>query len=696
MIFDFLKPSKKPAFTAPEIVNKEVDASTLKLQLEAVQAVSHQLINQTDLDETLDTVVKVLVKKLNYINPSIYILNDDKKTFSVKKVDVAKLFLSMAEKIIGKSIYDVKFSLEDENLLSKTITSGKLQLSRDLNELLAPHISKTGANILQTSLGLGLIIVTPVNIESQPIGCLVLTKHETEITEAELQLISTFSDQISIAIYNARSFDEKKKQLASIEEQNYDLASLFNLTSQISKSLDPQTVSQTAVDSLPQSDFLLGSAILKLDEQAKVAKVIASTSSQLKDQVLKIAGSVNAFETKLDSPETQNSPVVQAIKKREVVHQNDLRGMLTPLPERAADLVARIVDLKSVVAYPIVSRDKVTGAVVYFLKGKKYEELAENKKQLLTTYTLQITIALENANLYAESQTIQQNLQDALYQLKEARRQERDMIDVMGHELRTPISIVRNALVMVEKQFEKEKMMSPVELHKYLDMALESTRREITLIETLLSATKVDASRMQLYYTKVDLKDVVHDGIEGQRVEVGKKDLQIVHVSPDEEITVYADRTRIQEVMDNLYSNAVKYTPKGKIEIKVWKDAQFGWVEISDNGLGISAEDLQNLGKKFFRAKQYIENGNGNEDDNMVIRPGGTGLGLYVAFNLIRIMGCKLYINTAPEKGSVFTFCTPLYTGQPEKQIDQTFDSSEQDRKDHILLNQQVPSQPPS
>lgn len=550
----------------------------LNIRLEAIAEVNKSLVGVIDTQKVFDLITQKLAPKVKMNFPSIWLYNESKGTISLASHSIPDSIRIIAEKAIGTSIKDLSFSKDKPEDKSSTyfqvIETGKPIYSNNLYEHTRPFLNQQVAKVLEVASGMKLAVSVPILVEGKPIGILSAIWQEPVLSKEDDLTLFTFANQISTAIYNSQLFSEKQTQLASIEEQNHDLASLFNLTSQISKSLDPQTVSQTAVDSLPQSDFLLGSAILKLDEQAKVAKVIASTSSQLKDQVLKIAGSVNAFETKLDSPETQNSPVVQAIKKREVVHQNDLRGMLTPLPERAADLIAKIVDLKSVVAYPIVSRDKVTGAVVYFLKGKKYEELAENKKQLLTTYTLQITIALENANLYAESQTIQQNLQDALYQLKEARRQERDMIDVMGHELRTPISIVRNALVMVEKQFEKEKMMSPVELHKYLDMALESTRREITLIETLLSATKVDASRMQLYYTKVDLKDVVHDGIEGQRVEVGKKDLQIVHASPDEEITVYADRTRIQEVMDNLYSNAVKYTPKGKIEIKVWESAR--------------------------------------------------------------------------------------------------------------------------
>lgn len=311
------------------------------------------------------------------------------------------------------------------------------------------------------------------------------------------------------------------------------------------------------------------------------------------------------------------------------------------------------------------------------------------ERSLLTNEVQEFANTLQGKVDQATSELRKSNaeLETALAELKEARRVERDMIDVMGHELRTPISIVRNALVMLDKQAQQP--AKSVDLGKYLEMALESTRREITLIETLLSATKVDNARMQLYLTKVDFRDVVNDGIEGQKNQVAQKNLEIAYTPPAEDVFVFADRTRVQEVMDNLYSNAVKYTPKGKVELALWKDDNFGWISVKDTGIGISEEDIQNLGKKFFRAKQYINDTSGERGE--VVRPGGTGLGLYVIFDLIKIMGGSLYINSKVGEGSKFTFSIPLYKDQKDKQIDQTFDRSSDGDRGHVYLNQQPP-----
>lgn len=305
------------------------------------------------------------------------------------------------------------------------------------------------------------------------------------------------------------------------------------------------------------------------------------------------------------------------------------------------------------------------------------------------------TLQIKVDNATTELQATNSNLEKTIIELQEARRKERDMIDVMGHELRTPISIVNNAIGFLKLQFEQHDGVIEKEiLKKYISMAEESIHREITLIETLLSATKVDASRLQLHFTKVELNDVVEDGLMAHKNLADEKNLTISYTKPEKNISVFADRTRIQELMDNFMSNAIKYTPSGKIDISVWEKAGYGWISVKDTGIGISNEDLENIGKKFFRAKQYIPKSDTGEDLQQFIRPGGTGLGLYVVFNLVRIMNGKLYINSKVGEGSQFTFCLPLFKNQEDKHIDETFDKSSSDTpKDnsHVVINGQIP-----
>jgi len=245
------------------------------------------------------------------------------------------------------------------------------------------------------------------------------------------------------------------------------------------------------------------------------------------------------------------------------------------------------------------------------------------------------------------------------------------MIDVMGHELRTPITIVRNALLMMDTLKRKSHDMNSEKIAEYIDMAVESARREIGLIEIMLSATKVEASRIQVGHEKIDMLDVINDAIEGQRVAIKTKNLKLMYTKPEEQYWGYADRIRIQEVMDNLLNNAVKYTSKGTVEIKIQEKDEFVQISVIDSGMGIAQADIPNLGKKFFRAKQYTE---GDKTTESIVRPGGTGLGLYVVFGLVKAMGGEIYIESELGKGSTFSFTTPKYAGQKEEKVDEKFE----------------------
>ncbi len=176
-----------------------------------MQNASAELINQSDLDQTLSKIVTELVQKLDYVSPSVYLLNPDKQSFSVRKLNVPKVAVEAAERILGKSIYEIKFDIKEENLLTRTFREGKINMTNDLYELLIPHIQKIGARLIQNILFIRTIIVAPIDIEGESIGILVLASKQKDIPEVELNVVKTFADQISIAIYNSQQSDAKQK-----------------------------------------------------------------------------------------------------------------------------------------------------------------------------------------------------------------------------------------------------------------------------------------------------------------------------------------------------------------------------------------------------------------------------------------------------------------------------------------------------
>ena len=274
-----------------------------------------------------------------------------------------------------------------------------------------------------------------------------------------------------------------------------------------------------------------------------------------------------------------------------------------------------------------------------------------------------MAIALQRAYLYLEVENFNESLkkkvgeqteelQIKVQELQEARKKEADMIDIMGHELRTPATVVKLNVALLEKYIES----NPEEFKKYLDRIKHAIETEIGLINTLLTSAKLEGNKVEIKYEKVDLGELINMSVHGHEREVKRKGIEITSEIEDNLPYVYADRVRVVEVLDNLVSNAVKYTSKGGVKVIAKSDSRDVSVSVVDSGKGIPEEDIPKLGGKFFRVDNYL----GSE----IVRPGGTGLGLYITFQLIRLMGGDIKVESNVNEGSTFTFTLPIYKGQ--------------------------------
>ncbi|WKZ31539.1 MAG: ATP-binding protein [Candidatus Dojkabacteria bacterium] len=301
--------------------------------------------------------------------------------------------------------------------------------------------------------------------------------------------------------------------------------------------------------------------------------------------------------------------------------------------------------------------------------------------EYLTSIVEMTSVAISRSILYSEVQKFNLTLQKKIDQatselnerydeLREIRAKERDMMDIMGHELRTPLSIIKISLGALDMQAEKhpDKFNAETYLH-HQERLRDAIHREIKLLETMLTSTKIDAARIELVKEKVNLVTTINDAILSQKEKADDKKLELKVEGLPAELPVFGDKVRLGEVMDNLVSNAVKYTEQGSVIVNVdVNDPKMVAVSITDTGPGIPKEALPRLGEKFFRVGQYLDRqaGNGTPKSPEIVRPGGTGLGLYVTFGLVKLMGGKLSVTSEVGKGSVFTFTIPKFTGQKE------------------------------
>jgi len=244
--------------------------------------------------------------------------------------------------------------------------------------------------------------------------------------------------------------------------------------------------------------------------------------------------------------------------------------------------------------------------------------------------------------------------------LKDAERLKDDFIGIAAHELRTPLAVLKGFAQTLIIQTARGK--GP-ELAEWQMEALQgidqATLRMVELIDDLLDVTRLQAGRLELHLEPIDIVAMLQRVMKRQQITTEQHTLSLLTSS--EHLVVQADPRRIEQVLNNLLNNAMKYSPKGgTVEITIDEDAgqQMAVISVRDFGIGIPVQQQARVFGRFVRA-----------DNARAYGIGGTGLGLYLCRELVERHGGRIWFESKERKGSTFHITLPLFTGSDEDDV---------------------------
>lgn len=229
---------------------------------------------------------------------------------------------------------------------------------------------------------------------------------------------------------------------------------------------------------------------------------------------------------------------------------------------------------------------------------------------------------------------------------KELSLAKNEFITIVAHHLRTPLTELRWSLDVLLNQAVK-----PEERKKYLQRNLDVVEQSIHLVGNLLNAVRIEERRFGFEFEQLDITPLIERAISNFSYFAQSQKVSINFLPPSKPRPVFADSDGVMIVLNNLLSNALTYTlPGGEVTIFVVMDptGRFLEVSIQDTGIGISNEELGRIFSQFFRAANAKR-----------LQPNGTGLGLYIARNIIERHGGIIRIASELGRGSTFTFTLP-------------------------------------
>lgn len=209
------------------------------------------------------------------------------------------------------------------------------------------------------------------------------------------------------------------------------------------------------------------------------------------------------------------------------------------------------------------------------------------------------------------------------------------------HEIRNPLHTISGSIEMLQMEG-----LSDHQRNEYLKTASRQTHRINRLFKDLVTLQRYDSDSYFIEKQNFNLKTVASQVVELHESEANEKNIEIKITGNS--AMVVGDPNKIEQVLENLVSNAVKYTNQGQIMIRIKQDKKSVWVEVTDSGIGISEEHLDRLFDRFYRT-----------DKARSRDKGGTGLGLAVVKSILSAHGSDIEVESTPGKGSLFRFHLP-------------------------------------
>jgi GAF domain-containing protein len=470
-------------------------------------------------------------------------------------------------------------------------------------------------------------LVTPLLREGVPIGAIAIRRTEVRpFTEKQIELVTTFADQAVIAIENVRLFQELQARTQELARSVEELKALGEVGRAVGSTLDLETVLKTIVTRAVELSGAMGGLIYEFDEASREFRLRAT--HRMEDELVETleAAPLRWGEGAAGQAAATRAPV-------EIVDTLDeqrygvsrIRSVLTRLGHR------------SVLSVPLLVEDRILGTLnVHRREPGHWPPQAVN---LLQTFATQSALAIQNARLFKE-------IEAKGRELEVASRHKSQFLANMSHELRTPLNAILGYTELILDGIYGE---VPEKIREVMDRVDKSGRHLLGLINDVLDLSKIEAGQLTLSLGEYSMGDVIQAVLSAVGALAAEKSLALTAAVPPDLPLGVGDQRRITQVLLNLVGNAIKFTESGEVRIEARAQDGGFLVSVADTGPGIAPADRERIFEEFQQA-----------DASTTRRKGGTGLGLSIARRIIELHGGRIWVESAPGRGSTFSFTLPL------------------------------------
>jgi K+-sensing histidine kinase KdpD len=456
-------------------------------------------------------------------------------------------------------------------------------------------------------LGIRSLLAVPMQSGSETIGCLAFgSAGRAGYTEEDLAIARLFAHHCAVALKNSTIFEDAGKRISQIELIN-------EVSHRLRSMLNPEELLRVAAEAIRKAFNYFDVTVFLLDED-RTHLVLEAHS-----------GSYGDFLPHGYRQDMEAGIVGWVASRDEKVLCNDVA-------QDPRYMAHAYHDTKSELAIPIRVEGMVVG--VLNVEDRKLHAFDETDGVVLETLCEQLGGALKNARLYEEVQRT--NLK-----LIELDKMKSEFLGIVSHDFRSPLS----SIILAGKALLKNEDVQKVKRFKdYLQIIVDQANKLNQLAEDTLSITKIESGRLSYNFKVVNVERLIQDAI--SMVRISSRHTISLEVEPNV-LFIKADQAKLRQVVQNLIGNAVKYSPRGgsiTVSAREHETDQMLF-RVSDEGIGIPAEKLDSLFRKFSR----VDTGEGSQIK-------GAGLGLWICKEVVEAHGGTIWVESESGKGTTILF----------------------------------------
>ncbi|MCZ6776985.1 MAG: GAF domain-containing protein [Ignavibacteria bacterium] len=456
-------------------------------------------------------------------------------------------------------------------------------------------------------LGMKSLLIVPLRTGDETIGCFTMSSARPgAYQEREMWIAQLLAQQVAVALKNVALFDSAKKRITQIELVN-------EIAEKLTSTLELEELLKAAAETIRKNFNYFDVTIFLVDRGQDVVTLVAHSGKYVDFlppgycQKLSegIVGWVASHGQKVLANDVSEDPRYMAFEYHST---------------------------KSELAIPIQIEDEIVG--VLNIEDTKLHAFDETDTIVLETLCDQLGSATKNAKLYDQAKK-------ANATLTELDKMKSDFLGIVSHDFRSPLaSIILAAKALLKRGDAVDKGR----MNEYLTVIVDQANKLSHLAEDTLSITKMESGQLTYFFKVVNVERLIKDA--ASLVHFSRRHTLEYHV--DNSVSyIKGDQTKLRQVVQNLLSNAVKYSPKGgliSVKAENYSHDQL-LISVRDGGIGIPSEQQERLFQKFSRI---------DTEEARDIK--GSGLGLWISKEIVKAHGGRIWVESEPGKGSVFSF----------------------------------------